>query len=175
MVQADKPLVTLTGISGYLGSQTCLEFLKDGGFRVRGTVRDKTNEAKIAPIREAFGEFFDQVELVEADMENEESIMNAVAGSTYVIHMASPYTFSGPAESIIGPAVNGTNSAMKACKAAGVRRVVITSSVAAIFAQVTPPADLTYDESIWNDLEAGAMRNSYVRSKYEAEKAAWNF
>ncbi len=42
-----KPLVTITGISGYIGSQTTLDFLKDGGFRVRGTVRDKNNAAKI--------------------------------------------------------------------------------------------------------------------------------
>ena len=40
---AGKPIVTLTGISGYLGSITCLEFIKDGGYRVRGTVRDKDN------------------------------------------------------------------------------------------------------------------------------------
>ena len=60
MVQAEgeKPIVTLTGITGYIGSHTCLQFLQDGGFRVRGTVRDKTNEAKLAPIREAFGEHF---------------------------------------------------------------------------------------------------------------------
>jgi len=54
----DKPIVTLTGISGYIGSLTCLEFLKDGGFRVRGTVRDINDEAKVAPIREAYGDLF---------------------------------------------------------------------------------------------------------------------
>jgi len=55
----NKPIVTLTGITGYIGAETCLQFLKDGGYHVRGTVRDKTNEAKIAPIREAFGALFD--------------------------------------------------------------------------------------------------------------------
>ena len=54
-----KPIVTLTGISGYLGSLTCLEFIKDGGYRVRGTVRDKDNQEKIAPLRMAFGAHFD--------------------------------------------------------------------------------------------------------------------
>ena len=48
---AEKPLVTITGISGYIGSHTTLLFLQDGGFRVRGTVRDKNNEAKLAPLR----------------------------------------------------------------------------------------------------------------------------
>ena len=52
MVQAEeKPIVTITGITGFLGSWTCLKYLEDGGFRVRGTVRDRNNEAKVAPIR----------------------------------------------------------------------------------------------------------------------------
>ena len=59
MVEADKPIVTITGITGYLGAETCKVFLEDGGYRVRGTVRDKSNEAKVAPIREAFGDLFD--------------------------------------------------------------------------------------------------------------------
>jgi nucleoside-diphosphate-sugar epimerase len=54
----EKPIVTLTGITGYLGAVTCKMFLEDGGFRVRGTVRNKTDEAKVAPIREAFGDLF---------------------------------------------------------------------------------------------------------------------
>ena len=56
---AQKPLVTITGVSGYLGSQTCLLFLKDGNYRVRGTVRSTSNEAKIAPLKAGFGEYFD--------------------------------------------------------------------------------------------------------------------
>ena len=54
----EKPLVTITGVSGYLGSQTALVFLKDGNYRVRGTVRSTTNEAKINPIKTGFGEYF---------------------------------------------------------------------------------------------------------------------
>jgi len=60
MVDAgNKPIVTLTGITGYIGAETCLQFLRDGSFRVRGTVRDRNNEAKVAPIRESFGHLFD--------------------------------------------------------------------------------------------------------------------
>lgn len=55
----DKPIVTLTGVTGYLGSKVCERFLEDGSFRVRGTVRDKNNQAKLAPLREAFGAKFD--------------------------------------------------------------------------------------------------------------------
>jgi dihydroflavonol-4-reductase len=67
----NRPLVTLTGISGYLGSWTGLKFLQDGGYRVRGTVRDLTNEAKLAPLRVAFGDLFSQLELVQADLDDE--------------------------------------------------------------------------------------------------------
>ena len=132
MVDADKPIVTLTGISGYIGGHTTLLFLKDGGFRVRGTVRDKSNEAKLAPLREAFGDLYDQLEIVEADLLNEESLVTAIAGSTYVVHVASPFFMSKNEEDLIPPAVNGTTYVMKACQAAGVKRCVITSSVAAI-------------------------------------------
>jgi nucleoside-diphosphate-sugar epimerase len=54
-----KPVVLITGVSGYLGSHIALEFLKDGGFTVRGTVRDLNNEKKITPLRQAFSELFD--------------------------------------------------------------------------------------------------------------------
>ena len=59
-----KPTVVITGISGFLGSWVCLKFLENGGFRVKGTVRSTTNEAKIAPLREAFGDKFNDLTLV---------------------------------------------------------------------------------------------------------------
>ena len=58
MAEADKPLVLVTGISGYTGGQVALTFLQDGGYRVRGTVRDKNNAAKVEPLRECFGDLF---------------------------------------------------------------------------------------------------------------------
>ena len=72
-VQADssKPLVTITGISGYVGSQVCLHFLKDGGYRVRGTVRSTKNAKKMDPLKTAFREHFKALELVEADLLDE--------------------------------------------------------------------------------------------------------
>ena len=55
----DKPTVVITGIAGYLGSRVTLMFLQDGGFKVRGTVRNKTRADKIDPLKVAFGELFD--------------------------------------------------------------------------------------------------------------------
>ena len=51
----ERPLVVITGVTGYLGSVTFRKFIEDGSFRVRGTVRDVTNETKIGPLRRAFG------------------------------------------------------------------------------------------------------------------------
>lgn len=59
MVDAAKPIVTITGVSGFIGAQVCLDFIKCGEYKVRGTVRNKENEAKIAPLRKAFSEYFD--------------------------------------------------------------------------------------------------------------------
>ena len=67
----NKPIVTLTGVTGYIGSMVCKLFLEDGNYRVRGTVRDKTNEAKLAPLKEAFGDLYNQLELVNADLNDE--------------------------------------------------------------------------------------------------------
>lgn len=117
-MESQKPRVIITGISGFLGSQVCLHFLKHGGFTVRGTVRSKTNEKKIEPLRKAFGEFFDQLELVEADLLNEDSVINACESSDYIVHTASPVPTQGknPADPdmIIKPAVGGTMAALRA-------------------------------------------------------------
>lgn len=57
-MEHSKPKVVITGITGFIGSQVCKAYLDDGSFRVRGTVRDKNNEERIAPIRKAFGAQF---------------------------------------------------------------------------------------------------------------------
>ena len=173
----DKPVVTITGISGYLGAETCLQFLKDGTYRVRGTVRDKTNEAKVAPIRDAFGDLFNQLELVEADLLNEESLVAAIAGSNFVVHTASPFFMGQNEEDLIPPAVNGTTAVMKACKMAGVKRCVVTSSIASVsgMADADKPSDRTFDESHWSNPDKEGGMRPYPKSKVLAERAAWDF
>jgi thioester reductase-like protein len=58
MQEAQKPLVTITGVTGYLGSMTALDFLKDGSYRVRGTVRSTSNQAKLAPLKAGLDQYF---------------------------------------------------------------------------------------------------------------------
>ena len=67
-----------------------MAFLRDGTFKVRGTVRSTTNPSKIDPLKKAFGDLFYDLELVEADLTNKDSVINAILGSDYVVHTASP-------------------------------------------------------------------------------------
>ncbi len=116
MVESSKPVVVITGVSGFLGSHVCMSFLKDGGYTVRGTVRDTKNEKKIEPLRTAFGEYFQHLTLVEADLNNKDSIMAAIIGAEYVVHTASPFPLKPPKTpaELIDPAVNGTLAVMQA-------------------------------------------------------------
>ena len=59
MVESSLPIVTVTGATGYIGSHCCKILLESGKYKVRGTVRSKTNEAKLAPIRGGIGELFE--------------------------------------------------------------------------------------------------------------------
>ena len=82
------------------------EFIQDGGFSVRGTVRGKTDD-KILPLKEALGEDFKHLEIVEADLLDAESIERAIVGSTFVVHTASPFILKvkNNDDEIIKPAV----------------------------------------------------------------------
>ena len=133
-MESSKQKVLITGVSGFLGSFVCKLFLEDGGYQVRGSVRDKNNANKIDPLRKAFGEHFDQLELVDADLLKPETIEEAVKGCTFVIHTASPFPSEQPRDEnvLIRPAVEGTLAVMRAAQTHKVKRVVITSSVASI-------------------------------------------
>ena len=174
MVESSKAKVVITGITGFLGSHVCDVFLKDGGFQVRGTVRDKKNEKKIAPIRKAFGENFEKLELFEADLLKPETLDSAIEGMTYVVHTASPFPLETPKDEnvLIRPAVEGTLAVMRAAHKHKVKRVVITSSVAAIFGHKPEDQKEIYNENDWTDVTAVG---AYEKSKTLAEKAAWEY
>lgn len=148
------PVVTVTGITGYIGSWVGLLALQSGKYHVRGTVRSTSNAAKLDPLRAAYGELFERLELVEADLLDPESMERAIQGSTYVLHIASPFVIDEPRDEneLIRPAVEGTLSVLKAAQAAKVRRVCITSSVAAISAKAPEDSPEVSDESQWSDV-----------------------
>lgn len=112
----EKPVLLITGINGYIGSWVTLKALESGEYQVRGTIRDKNNEKKLQPLRDALGDKFDQIELVSADLTDRDSLKNAVRGCQYVLHVASPFPPSSPKDEdeIIKPAVEGTLGIIKA-------------------------------------------------------------
>lgn len=82
----------------------------------------------------AFGELFKNLTLVEANLDHKDSIINAIEGAHFVVHTASPFPIKPPKNEsdLINPAVNGTLAVIEGCKLHKVKRVVITSSIAAI-------------------------------------------
>jgi len=184
MVDA-QPLVTITGVTGFLGSQIAAVFLKDGKYQVRGTVRSKTNAAKIDPLKAGLGDLFDKMELVEADMLDEATVLKACEGATYVIHPASPFAPQLPEDELVKPAVAGTTAVMKACAQHKVKRCVITSSTMAMCATDKadmPPEGQKWNETYWSDPERPKGQNdfyeqmqAYANSKTKGEKTAWDF
>lgn len=144
-------LVLVTGASGYIATHIVKQLL-EAGYRVRGTVRSVKDEKKVAPLRKLCPNAKHEVELVEADLNKEEGWLEAVNGCTYVLHTASPFPNTAPKheDDLIKPAVNGTLFVLRACAGdtSTVRRVVLTSSVAAIAGDNFSDG-YTYTEKDW--------------------------
>uniref|UniRef100_A0A158R515 3Beta_HSD domain-containing protein n=1 Tax=Syphacia muris TaxID=451379 RepID=A0A158R515_9BILA len=160
--------VLVTGASGYLALH-CVQQLLRQGYCVRGTVRDLQNERKVNPLKQL--EYSSgHLELVEADLEFEEEWLR---DCDYVLHVASPWPIVAD-ERTITVAVNGTMNVVRAVAKCGtVRKVVVTSSCAAIN-DGHQNDERIFDESCWTDLSSKTVDN-YARSKTLAEKAVWDF
>jgi dihydroflavonol-4-reductase len=164
--------VLVTGASGFIASHIISQLLA-AGYRVRGTVRDPARTAKHSHLMALPGAV-ERLDLVPADLLDPDAFDEAVVGCDYVLHTASPFQLDvgDPQRDLVEPAVNGTLSVLRACQEAGsARRVVLTSSVAAI----TDRADgHVYTEADWNT-SSSLTRNPYYFSKTLAEQAAWGF
>jgi len=160
--------VLVTGISGYLGCHVA-RALAQAGYAVRGTVRDHKWDTQIEA---AVGK---KVEFVVVDLADgtQEEWNRAVTGCSGVCHVASPFFIAEPKDpnELIIPAVEGTKKVLRACHAAGVKRVALTSSTAAI-GYGHPLSKTDFDESDWS-VEANSP--TYQLSKTLAERAAWEY
>lgn len=167
-------VVLVTGASGYIGGHVAREFLEHG-YRVRGTVRSLANPKKVDHLRALGAAHGGRLELVEADLERDAGWKDAVAGCTYVEHVASPFPAAAPKDEneLIRPAVDGTLRVLRAASEDGsVRRVVVTSSVAAVAYGHTTPITRPLTEDDWSVVE---NCEAYQKSKTLAERAAWDF
>jgi dihydroflavonol-4-reductase len=165
--------VLLTGASGFLAKHIALKLL-NAGYNVRGTLRrmDRAGEVRAA-VAPHLVDGAGTLDFVQVDLESDAGWDKATAGVTAVVHTASPFPIAQPKDPavLIRPAVEGTERVLKAAAAAGVRRVVLTSSSVAIFNEAK--LDTLHDEADWCDPSLPAT-SPYARSKTLAERAAWD-
>jgi nucleoside-diphosphate-sugar epimerase len=167
--------VLVTGGSGFIGSHCMLQLLA-AGHQVRTTLRSLKREGDVrALLREAGVEAGDRVSFVAADLENDAGWPEAVAGCEHVLHVASPLPPNVPKheDELIVPAREGTLRVLRASRNAGVKRVVLTSSFAAI-GYGHEQRKTAFNETDWTDPNGGDV-SAYTKSKTLAERAAWEF
>jgi nucleoside-diphosphate-sugar epimerase len=167
--------VLVTGGSGFVGVHCILQLL-GSGYRVRTTVRSLEREADVRAMLKAGGvEPGGALSFAAADLTSDAGWPQAVAQCDFVLHVASPFPAGAPnhADDLIVPAREGALRVLRAARDAGVKRVVLTSSFAAI-GYGSKPTDVPYSEENWTDLSGGNV-SAYVKSKTLAERAAWDF
>jgi nucleoside-diphosphate-sugar epimerase len=167
--------VLVTGGSGFIGSHCILKLLA-AGHEVRTTVRNMRRESEVrAILKQGGAEPGGRLSVVAADLEHDAGWPEAVAGCDFVLHVASPFPSNLPKQEdeLIVPAREGALRVLRVSRGAGVKRVVLTSSFAAIgYGHKEQSAPFT--ETSWTDPSA-ADATAYVKSKTLAERAAWDF
>ncbi len=165
--------VLLTGISGFIGGHVALELLRQG-FVVRGSVRDLSKAAKVRDTLQRAGADVSQLEFVALDLLSDAGWAEAMEGVRYLQHTASPFVTREPRDrmELIRPAVDGTRRAISAALAAGVERIVLTSSMAAIMYGHGRERTAPFTAADWTNLEGPGV-SGYTESKTRAEKLAW--
>ncbi len=167
--------VLVTGGSGFVGSHVILKLLA-AGHEVRTTVRSLSREAEVRATLAAAGtDAGDRLSFFAADLEKDDGWAEAAAGCDYVHHVASPFPTAQPKDEdeLIRPAREGTLRVLRAARDAGVKRIVVTSSFAAVgYGQ--GQRDTPYTEADWTDPDGPAVQ-PYMKSKTLAERAAWDF
>lgn len=165
-------LVVVTGGSGFIGSH-CIVQLLAAGHRVRTTVRSLARADEVRAMVAEGGADAAAVEFAEVDLLHDDGWREAFAGATYVLHVASPFPRHQPrdAAELIRPAREGAVRAVRAARDAGAKRLVLTSSFAAV--GYSAVLDRPYTEDDWTDPDDEKL-TPYVRSKAAAERAAWD-
>jgi dihydroflavonol-4-reductase len=173
-MEMTQPTVLITGISGFIARHCAVEML-NAGYAVRGTVRSLARSADVSTSLARHADV-SRLSYAQADLGSDEGWNAAVAGCAHVLHVASPFPAKQPRDEqeLIRPAVQGTLRVMRAAAAAGVERLVQTSSMAAVMYGHSRARTAPYTESDWTQVESPGV-TAYARSKTLAERAAREF
>ena len=165
--------VLVTGGTGFIGLH-CLQQLLDKGYKVRTTIRAESRKQEVLEAMKKHSSNYENLEFYIADLLKDDGWKEAVEGSKYVLHVASPFFLGEPENEdvFIKPAVEGTLRVLKACADADVQKVVLTSSFAAV-GYGHPREKEVYTEEDWSSVDGEI--SAYAKSKTIAEKAAWEF
>ena len=165
--------VLVTGGTGFIGLH-CLQQLLDKGYKVRTTIRSESRKQEVMDAMKKHSSNCENLEFYIADLLKDDGWKEAVEGSKYVLHVASPFFLGEPENEdvFIKPAVEGTLRVLKACADADVQKVVLTSSFAAV-GYGHPREKEVYTEEDWSSVDGEI--SAYAKSKTLAEKAAWEF
>ncbi len=169
--------VLVTGGTGFVAAE-CLVQLLAAGHETRATVRNLKREGDVrAMLRQGgAGEVRERLTLVKADLNADAGWAEAAANCDYVLHVASPFPSTVPKDEndLIVPARDGALRVLKAARDAGVKRVVMTSSFAAIGYGAPKDRTAAFTEKDWTNLNDPSVQ-PYPKSKTIAERAAWDF
>jgi len=174
MNENSETTVLVTGATGFIAKHCILKLLEQN-YKVRGTIRSMESEAGL---RATFAKHIsadDRLEFVPADLTSDVGWNEAVIGCQYVIHMASPVPSKPPKDEneVIVPARDGTLRVLKAAASAKVKRVVVTSSIAAISNGHDDYSTKVFNEDDWSNTDRPIA--AYAKSKTLAERASWDF
>ncbi|MFK7869707.1 MAG: NAD-dependent epimerase/dehydratase family protein [Roseobacter sp.] len=165
--------VLLTGVSGFIAKHIARALLARG-YLVLGSIRDisRADEVRAALAGDAH---LDRLKFIELDLMSDAGWQNAMQGIDCIVHTASPFPMVMPKnhDDLIRPALEGTERVLRAAQAAGVKRVILTSSVVAmIYGHKGPDHVIGPDD--WTDLSDPAV-TAYATSKTQAERYAWDW
>jgi dihydroflavonol-4-reductase len=175
----DKGLVLVTGASGFVGKWTTIRLLQ-AGYRVRGTIRSahKAEQVRAAAQTEAGADALARLELVEADILEDRGWAEAMQGVTAVMHVATAIRADEPKDSslVVRPAIEGTARVLRFTHEAGIKRFILTSSIATVgYGHGQTTGRRVYDETYFTNLDNMRWTWAYCVGKTKAERAAWEF
>jgi dihydroflavonol-4-reductase len=164
--------VLVTGATGYIGLH-CIHQLLNQGYAVNGSVRSPDRKDEIINSLKNHNTSTEHLNLFTFDLTDDAGWDEGMEGCDYLLHVASPISLDRTDEDyFVKPAIDGVNRALSFAKKHNVKKVVLTSSVAAIFDTLEKKTH--FDESDWSDPDNPAI-SAYSKSKTLAERAAWDF